>query len=57
MKLLFILLDTEDLFKPGLPVGKIITNDLNKDNQVSFFSDFSQLDYVKIVSYEIESGN
>ncbi len=37
------------LFKPGLPVGKIITNDLNKDNEVSFFSDFRQLDYVKIV--------
>ena len=45
------------LFKPGLPVGKIITNDLNKDNQVDFFSDFRQLDYVKIVSYEIGSGN
>ena len=30
---------------------------LNKDNKVSFFSDFGQLDYVKIVSYEIESGN
>ena len=45
------------LFKPGLPVGKIITNDLNKDNQVNFFSDFRQLDYVKIVSYEIGSGN
>ena len=28
------------LFKPGLPVGKIITNNLNKDNEVSFFSDF-----------------
>jgi rod shape-determining protein MreC len=45
------------LFKPGLPVGKIITNDFNKDNVVSFFSDFRQLDYVKIVSYEIGSGN
>src|SRR6056300_1079710 len=45
------------LFKPGLPVGKIVTNDLNKDNQVNFFSDFRQLDYVKIVSYEIGSGN
>ena len=45
------------LFKPGLPVGKIITNDLDKDNQVNFFSDFRQLDYVKIVSYEIGSGN
>ena len=45
------------LFKPGLPVGKIITNDFNKDNQVNFFSDFRQLDYVKIISYEIGSGN
>src|SRR5210317_1393872 len=45
------------LFKPGLPVGKIVTNDLNKDNQVNFFSDFRQLEYVKIVSYEIGSGN
>jgi len=45
------------LFKPGLPVGKIITNDFNKDNQVDFFSDFRQLDYVKIISYEIGSGN
>ena len=44
------------LFKPGLPVGKIITNDLNKDSEVSFSSDFRQLDYVKIVSYEIGSG-
>jgi rod shape-determining protein MreC len=44
------------LFKPGLPVGKIITNDFNKDIEVSFFSDFRQLDYVKIVSYEIGSG-
>ena len=45
------------LFKPGLPVGKIIINDLNKDSEVNFFSDFRQLDYVKIVSYEIGSGN
>jgi len=45
------------LFKPGLPVGKIITNDLNKNNEVSFFSDCRQLDYVKIVTYEIGSGN
>ena len=45
------------LFKPGLPVGKINTNNINKDSEVSFFSDFRQLDYVKIVSYEIGSGN
>jgi rod shape-determining protein MreC len=45
------------LFKPGLPVGKINTNNINKDSEVSFFSDFRQLDYVKIVAYDIGSGN
>ncbi|MDC0351309.1 rod shape-determining protein MreC, partial [Candidatus Pelagibacter sp.] len=45
------------LFKPGLPVGKIINNKNLKKNIVNFFSDFGQLDYVKIVSYEIGSGN
>ena len=45
------------LFKPGMPVGKINTNNINKDSEVSFFSDFRQLDYVKIISYEIGSGN
>ena len=45
------------LFKSGLPVGKIITDDKTKENRVNFFSDFRQLDYVKIVSYEIGSGN
>jgi rod shape-determining protein MreC len=41
------------LFKPGMPVGKINTNNINKDSEVSFFSDFRQLDYVKIVDYDI----
>ena len=45
------------LFKPGLPVGKMNTNNINNDSEVSFFSDFRQLDYVKIVAYEIGSGN
>ncbi len=45
------------LFKPGIPVGKINTNNINKDSEVSFFSDFRQLDYVKIVDYDIGSGN
>jgi rod shape-determining protein MreC len=45
------------LFKPGLPVGKINTNNINKDSEVNFFSDFRQLDYVKIVAYDIGSGN
>jgi rod shape-determining protein MreC len=45
------------LFKPGMPVGKINTKNINKDSEVSFFSDFRQLDYVKIVDYHIGSGN
>ena len=45
------------LFKSGLPVGKIINDNKTNENIVSFFSDFRQLDYVKIVSYDIGSGN
>ena len=45
------------LFKSGLPVGQMYTNNINKENKVNFFSDFRQLDYVKIVSYDIRSGN
>ena len=36
------------LFKPGIPIGKI---DNSSEGQINFFSDFTQLDYVKIVSY------
>ncbi len=36
------------LFKPGIPIGKI-SKDTN--NKVQFFSDFTQLDYVKITSF------
>ena len=45
------------LFRSGLAVGKIIKDKETKKNIVNFFSDFRQLDYVKIVSYEIGSGN
>jgi rod shape-determining protein MreC len=45
------------LFKSGLPVGKIINDNKTNENIISFFSDFRQLDYVKIVSYDIGSGN
>ena len=45
------------LFKSGLPVGKIINDNKTNENIVNFFSDFRQLDYVKIVSYDIGSGN
>ena len=36
------------LFKPGLPIGKISTDNIKK---VDFFSDFKQLEYVKIISF------
>ncbi len=38
------------LFKPGIPIGKI---DNILKGKINFFSDFSQLSYVKIVSYKI----
>ena len=40
------------LFKPGIPIGKIKKEQSGK---VKFFSDFTQLDYVKIATYEIGS--
>ena len=39
------------LFKPGIPVGKILRN---SNNKINFFSDFTQLNYVKIISFNIE---
>jgi rod shape-determining protein MreC len=42
------------LFKPGIPVGKIFKENINK---INFFSDFRQLEYVKIIFYEIEGVN
>ena len=40
------------LFKPGIPIGRINNLDYEEKNTVDFFSDFSQLHFVKIVSYE-----
>ena len=42
------------LFKSGIPVGKISKY---SNNKIIFFSDFDQLDYVKIVSFNIEGNN
>ena len=42
------------LFKPGLPIGKISKGRIDL---INFFSDFKQLDYVKIVTYNIEGIN
>ena len=42
------------LFKPGIPIGTISKDKIKK---VNFFSDFKQLEYVKIISFKIESTN
>ena len=39
------------LFKAGIPIGKIDTNYSSEEKRVKFFSDFSQLRFVKIVSF------
>jgi rod shape-determining protein MreC len=39
------------LFKAGIPIGKINSNYSNQEKKVEFFSDFSQLKFVKILSY------
>ncbi len=38
------------LYKPGIPIGKTSTGLAGK---INFFSDFTQLSYVKIISYKI----
>ena len=39
------------LFKAGIPIGRINTNYLSEEKKVEFFSDFSQLRFVKILSF------
>ncbi len=40
------------LFKPGIPIGKM---SISSTGKINFFSDFTQLNYVKITSYKIGS--
>ncbi len=42
------------LFKPGIPIGKI---DSSSEGKINFFSDFTQLNYVKIASYKFSGEN
>ena len=42
------------LFKPGIPIGKISRG---QTKRVNFFSDFKQLEYVKIISYNNKNNN
>ena len=41
-----------NLFKAGLPLGKLSNNELSDEKKVEFFSDFSQLKFVKIISFK-----
>ena len=41
------------IFKPGIPIGKLS----KKNNKIIFFSDFTQLNYIKIVSFKVEENN
>ena len=46
-----------DLFKAGIPVGKItINNSENEDQKIEFFSNFAQLKFVKILSFKKEEN-
>jgi rod shape-determining protein MreC len=40
-----------NLFKAGIPIGRINKNYLSEEKKVEFFSDFSQLRFVKIFSF------
>ena len=42
---------TSGLFKAGIPIGKIKDNLLSEERKVEFFSDFSQLKFVKIYAF------
>ena len=42
------------IFKSGIPIGKISKD---SENKVEFFSDFTQLNYIKISSFSIEGKN
>ena len=44
------------IFKPGIPIGEIDKKQSNLDISVSFFSDFSQLRFVKLRSFSPEEN-
>ena len=45
------------LFRSGIPIGKIDINSFeNEDQKINFYSDFSQLKFVKILSYKKEEN-
>jgi len=42
---------TSGIFKSGIPIGKINNSFLSEERKVEFFSDFSQLKFIKIFSF------
>ena len=40
------------LFKPGIPIGKMEKDQIKADNIIIFFSDFSQLKFVKVLLFK-----
>ena len=42
------------LFKAGIPIGRISTNYIDEKKKVEFFSDFSQLRFIKIFSFKVD---
>ena len=40
------------LFKAGIPIGRMNINNFSDEKKVDFFSDFSQLKFVKVVSFK-----
>ena len=41
-----------NLFKAGIPIGRMNINNLSDEKKVEFFSDFSQLKFIKVVSFK-----
>ena len=44
------------IFKPGVPIGRTVKNSLNSEIIVEFYSEFSQLRFVKLRSYKAEEN-
>ncbi len=42
------------IFKPGIPIGRIYKD---SENKIDFYSDFTQLDFIKITSFNIGDKN
>ena len=45
-----------DIFRPGIAIGEILKTADSTDFKVNFYSDFSQLRFVKLVSYKKEEN-